>query len=517
MSDWFSSFTEAEDYERQATRTAVLLAKTRYDEQLKPFVKNSPERLSFVHGEIDRIADETAAEVGAMRDEVFRKLMAVVTSEVELPVTQPEHEDVEGGSESLPPEKFDKDKPEAQATTDVRDHGTVLEDEILKPQKVIPVQEGAEKHDALACVRCTQRTASEGSPVCTECETELIALASDDRPPLAKEADGTQVATPGQPQYATPVQQTPGMVPLNPNAPYQCQVCGFTGTFQAVHDHIVAAQDSKHLQFKQQQPGQQSPAGTSPVVQGQPMQTGAGVKTSQPMGAPPQGPPQGAPPGPPPAAQKPADDEPIKADEEDDNSPEGRFHNIIDTMANRAAVRHFSEVDDDTVHQIASQYGIDDAEVRKRVVTVANFGDFSATNGKVGDGNIPDGYSEVDGLGGPIDDHEAVVPTRVAVRETAKDLGTDEETIYRDIKDTMGDDLSDEYHTSVTGEQHFYLPDELVGGATANEDVSNQEEGPDQEEVARQANLVKDLRIQLARVARRLDQAEASVQSSEEV
>jgi hypothetical protein len=518
MSDWFSSFTEEDNYERQAVRTAVLLAKTRYDEQLKPFVQRSEERLGFVRGEIDRIANETAAETGAMRDEVFRKLMAIVTAEVELPVSKPEHMDLEGGPDSLPPARFDDKKPVPQATTDVRDHGTVLEEEILYPDysKIIPVQEGGNKH---GCVRCQQRLASEDSPVCTECETELVALAGDDSPPLAKQADGQVVQYPNQ-----PVQSEPGAQPLNPNAPYRCDVCGFTGTWQAVNDHIITAQDTAHMQRKQQAPLQgQQPTQTSPVVQGQPMQQAAGVKTSQPMPGEP--PPPGAPPSSPPSNQS-DDNEPVRAEDYDDNTPDGRFKRIAEDIADRAAARHFSQVTDDQVHQIASQYGIDDGEVRRHVVVTSTFGDASATNGKVGDEDIPDDYSEVDGLGGKIDDHEAIVPTNLAVRKAADDLGTDEDTIYQSIKDTMGDDLGDDYHTSVSGEQHFYLPDKLVNSekqedtqdeSTEQQPQSQPQQPPAQPNLSQQAKLAKDVRVQLTRLERRLRQVEAGVEGGKEV
>lgn len=648
MSDWFSSFIEDENTSREQTRTAVLLAKVRYDEQLAPFVGKDETRLGFVRQEIDRIADEVSAEVGARREDVFQKLMKVIEADVLLPVSKPKTVEVDGEG------GFDTKDPEPAATTSVLDHDAVLVDEIIHPQdsKLIPVQEGALKHGAevgaqgtcphcggtlyqknngvmcskcgrlwentnlenvTACVRCESKTASEGSPVCEDCNTELVALAADDVPPLDGEESAPQadyvtgdrvVLTEGEHQglagtvtevreaddgpcyvveldeavdgmlelpcmyggafaraegqkediVVSKLAQNPaGAQPLNPNAPYQCTVCGFTGTFQAVNDHIVSAQDTEHMRAKQNPAGQQAPP-TSPTQQQTGMQpygkTAVDLKKlwdetepapfnprpedfcvncgkySLVAGEDPErlcadcrawkegdsyytwkGPFPGK------TAQEDSHDEPTEVeDPQEQVSPKGKFSDIVEAMANHAAAREFSTIQDEEIQAIAGQYGLDPNEVRKQVIVRAQFGDFVAVNGKVGSSDIPEGYTpvSVDGIGGVVDAHEAIVPTNSAVRKVAEDLGMEEGNVYSSIKDAMGADLSDEYHTSVSGEHMFYLPQELLD---SGEPAQPEPPAPEVPQMAptQQMQLAKDLRISLLRTARRLEKLEAEV------
>jgi hypothetical protein len=723
---WFDSFVEEENSSREAVRTAVLLAKTRYDEQLKDFVGGSEERLGFVHGEVDRIADECAAMTGAARPDVFQKLMKVIEADVIIPVTEPEREDLTSGDGgSAPPERNAESAPEPTATTDVLDHDTVAEDAILHPDnaKMIPVQDGAlvadadnpdpsdnakmkdasfkdlpgiaklamDSHEFIqlaeaysnlgwavqdqlkdvleggsledqnpnalkmalsfaqqahqsgvhdfdwlieeidqylshnnansyeSCVRCTTRTASEGSPVCEACNTELVALAADDSPPLESSGDqsvnqqflegdrivftkadwqgitgtvaekreapqgacyvieldeakngytrtpcfypgafaraqgdkagedlGLDVQSkqadvaPAQPspvmnqgQQAPQQQAGPGVAqPLNPNAPYQCVVCGFTGTFQAVQDHLATAQDTEHMRAKQNPGGQQAPATAPPGQQtAQPQQpTQAKVADA---------PDPNDPPAQPGGDTDPHDEEPVKADDPQENlSPSSKFQDIVSSMANRAAAKAFSVPADEEIQAIAEQYGLDPHQVRERLVAKATFGDFSAINGKVGATDVPQGYQkiQVQGLGGVVQQHQAIVPTASAVRKVSEDLGIDENTVYESIKESMGDNLGDQYHATVDGDHTFYLPAELAANGPQPDDTQQQQ--PPQQQMPPQPQqampqqqipqqmpqaptsslLAKDLRIQAERLARRAQQIESQgVEGREEI
>lgn len=634
-----TSWFDAEGNEaRESLRAAVMLAKTRYNEQLASFVGNSMERLSFVHGEVDRIADETAADVGARREEVFEKLMKIIEAEVELPVSEPEHVDLdsESSGEGLPSSKFTDEAPEAQGHTDVRDHEAVLEEEILHPEnsKIIPVTEGAEK---VGCVRCNQRTASEGSPVCEECETELVALAADDRPPLdglvssdfvvgdrvvfvvdefqgqvgtIAEDDGSggfrvewDIASPELPDWVQggdlvyakgekaeakvaeamsgqPAPQQPApLQPLNPNQPYQCIVCHFTGNYDAVVNHLNAANDSLHMQYKQDPSQAQSPATapgtqqtglqyqqakiagqfwdqikgaigpcpecgdgifvkdgiascknghswtwefyrdnyyrqfaapqqTGPLTQGKPLNRNPLGKVAQGEEMPGEG-----------------QDEPVVVEDPTEQvSPTGKFSTIIEAMANRAAARTYSTPQDQEIQDIASQYGLTPEDVKAKLIAHAVFGDFTALNGKVGEGVVPDGYRQVEGVGGPIEAQEAIVPTNSAVRKTADDLGMEEANVYDSIREAMGADLGSEYHTEVSGEHFFYLPEDLVGAGTAPPEVPQQlpqqpapQPAPAQQPLAK-AKLAKDLAEQAARIGRRAARLERElVEGKQEV
>jgi hypothetical protein len=51
--------------------------------------------------------------------------------------------------------------------------------------------------------------------------------------------------------------------------------------------------------------------------------------------------------------------------------------------------------DDDTVQQIAQQYGLDEDTVRDKLDVIATFGDYTAVNGSLSDEADTDGKSEV--------------------------------------------------------------------------------------------------------------------------
>lgn len=451
---YFASMDEANNISREAIRSAVILGKFRYDDQLAPFVRTSRERLEsdLVKSELLRIAAECAYETGADAEKVYETLKVVI-SDVVIPVSDPEREDVTKINDGVPPVKNVKDKPEPQATTDVLDHGAVLEDEILEP-------EGFKRVDieSMACVRCGSVDIPEKSVVCEGCNTILVGKAKK-KEALATQPGQSFNAQPAQPQ--APAATTP-MVPLNPNAPYQCVVCGRTGTFDDIKQHLDTAQDVDHLRAKQQQPTQQQ--GT-PVTQGQPQQQYAHTAGEY--------------------EQQRDDPENTAVDEDPTTSPSGRFDEVVQEMANRAAARHFSTAQDKDIQQIADSYGFDPDQVRSSLQITADFGNYHAANGQIGDYQVPKDYTEVDlSSVGSTDSpaqsgtqtHEAVVPVNTAVRKTAEDLGMDPANVYSALKDSFGGDLSDDYHVSVQGEYHYYLPRELMQTATNHPDPAQQQQ-----------------------------------------
>lgn len=433
------------DIGREAVRSAVVLAKFRYDEQLHPFVRTSKERLEsdLVQEQLSRIVVECSAEVDADPEKVQLRLNQIL-ADVVLPVTQPEHQDVtDVGNE---PPKNNSDDVEPQATTDVYDHEPVLVDEILNPGKIIPVQG--------KCVRCEKNAAADNG-VCPPCEFALVETA------FQKEAIGPQLNTPGvyQPGLAP---SNPAAAPLNPNAPYQCTVCGFTGNFQDVQNHLATSNDTNHMRAKQQQQQTQQTPQTQPTQQYQQQPT---AKLQWKLASPDDES----------ADTTPAYETDVHQDEVRDTNeslnPVGHFSDVVSQMANHAAARHFSSPTDDKVQAIADAYGLDPEEVRKNLYVTAKFGDYSATNGEIGEAKeAPQGYVPLDlqGLGGDMESHEAVVPTNTALAKTAEDLGLDSNDVYDSIRDRFGDDLSDEYHTSVKGEFHYFLAQSVLDQATKN-------------------------------------------------
>lgn len=441
--DFYESLDQEARLGREATRSAIILAKIRYDEQLAPFVKDSRSRLAstLVRTEIERIVKECSEEVGA-DVEVVAKRFDQVLADVVLPVTQPEKVNVTEVADSLPPGKNSDEKPEAQATTDVKDHGAVLVDEIIEPDKKIPVQ---------GCCRCASANDQEG-PVCTDCEAHLLIEAGVTPDFLASKSAAPMV---GAPNVQPNVQQTqPSAVgpqqpltPLNPNSPYQCNVCGFTGTFHDVQAHLNAATDTNHQQAKQQQ-----------------QQAGGVQQSYQPMAA----------------ADRYLDD--VHKDEVVEpklqTNPKSHFEKVVQTMANRAAARQLSAPKDDTVSAVANAYGLDPDQVRNSLFITAKFGDYVYTNGQPGEQPAPEGYVplNLDGTQGQESGHEVVVPVTTAVRKAATDLGMDEHTVYASIKNSMGDGLSDEYHVTAKGMYTMYVPSSLLDQATNHP----QPQAPDQ-------------------------------------
>jgi len=162
-------------------------------------------------------------------------------------------------------------------------------------------------------------------------------------------------------------------------------------------------------------------------------------------------------------------------------TPTAKFNDIVSLMANRAAARHFSTPNDDEVQQIADNLGLDSDEIKKSLYVTATFGDAMAANGVVGKEEVPSDYQEVQiqGIGGRVEASEAIVPTGTAVRKVAEDLGATDAQIYDAIRDSYGDDLSDEYHTSVNGEHHYYLPSSMLANAQPQQlQEQPQQQGP---------------------------------------
>src|SRR3954469_18890610 len=93
--DLFETLQLTDDTEREAIRSAVILAKIRYDEQVSPFVGTVKQRLAseVVQNELNRIVDEKSNETGADSAKVRAKLEAVL-ADVVLPVSQPKKENV---------------------------------------------------------------------------------------------------------------------------------------------------------------------------------------------------------------------------------------------------------------------------------------------------------------------------------------------------------------------------------------------------------------------------------------
>jgi hypothetical protein len=336
--------------QKERNQRGLLLAQTRYIQQFKPFVKGSADRLAYVRTDIARMIEEISDHTGADFEYLSTRFNDYLA---EVAVSEPERIDVEFSADELkegnPPEKDDPTQvnPEPDATTDVRDHGTVLEDEALEPDARIDVETGDKKSLSFVdkeswekCFRCSNPmnpVVSKVSPVCPDCTKELLgereALAPTVNPTM-----GPAAPTPANyQQYMTPRDQ-------NPNAIMTCNLCAakgqhFEGTAQEMQQHFATA----HPELSTEQ--QQAPLGSTK---------------------------EAAPGDPAPPVVGPPD---VDADEglSEQQNPVHRFDDVIQQMADRAAAIQYSTPDDDEIQTIADRYGLQPDQIRDKLQVSATF------------------------------------------------------------------------------------------------------------------------------------------------
>jgi hypothetical protein len=253
-----------------------------------------------------------------------------------------------------------------------------------------------------SCVRCDQAIETDEA-LCGPCSNAI----------LAKVAEYGQPGSTGQPQADDFVD------PQNENIPHHC-ICGLT--FPTKQDALAHAEHCPQVQQKMRE--EQSGMAMQP-------QTAA------------------------------VDDEPV--DVGGDDSVADRFDAVVQEVADREAAISYSRTDDDTVQQIAQQYGLDEDTVRDKLDVIATFGDYTAVNGSLSDEADTDGKSEVTLENGTVSGHEALVPVNMALHKVAEDLGMTSQLVEDMVRERYGGvDLPDKYHASVTGERRLFLPSDLV-------------------------------------------------------
>jgi hypothetical protein len=169
-------------------------------------------------------------------------------------------------------------------------------------------------------------------------------------------------------------------------------------------------------------------------------------------------------PPPPPAPGLPERQKPVEAPPKE-NAPTDRFEDMVQNLADRAAAREFSKPSEEEIQAIASQLNVDADELRNTILGTAQFGDFKAVNGELADQPVPDDYQEVavDGAGGHVSSHEALVSVDAVLQKVAEESGQEASYIYDLLKDKFGGvELPDRYHASVSGDHRFYLPASML-------------------------------------------------------
>lgn len=410
MTEVMNEVYYSDQVQQDNNRKALLIAQTRYNAQLRNFVGTSQARLAYVKADLDRIIVEAASTFGADEQYVADSFLRYVAEAVA--VSEPERIDLEADREdALPPKKFDpaKKNPEPDAETSVLDHGAVLE-ESIEPDAKIDLNEDTAKASCFRCDEELNPVVAKVSKVCVPCSQKLGELA---------------------PLGPSPVGQ--GMSPANPNTLVQCDYCSAKGYhFEGAPDQVQQHIATQHQQEIQQQLQEQAQ---------QPLQMAVA------------------------AGEEEESTDPVQVEPDpNETNPVHHFDDVIQQMADRAAAIKFSEPQDDEVQLIADQYGVDADELRDKLYVTATFGDFVGVNGSESEDTVPDGYTEVDleGMGGRVEAHDAQVPVQLAVQKVAEDLGMKDNLVYDMLRDSYGADLSEEYHASVSGEHHYYLPSDMV-------------------------------------------------------
>jgi hypothetical protein len=238
---------------------------------------------------------------------------------------------------------------------------------------------------------------------------------------------GTGIADPSDPTASD-------ILPVNPTDQAKCGICeAFQGARNDVIDHIHQ-QHQDVLQRQQQEMTRQQPQ-PAPLAS-----TRTGDTEEEP----------------PPAKVEPLPETPV-----------GQFDDMVQDLAEKAAAIQFSRPDPNMVHTLASQLGIDESQIQQNLVSVAIFGNYVGRNGELSeDATAPEGWEEVsnEASGGAVSQHEALIPTDTVVSKVAEQQNMNNELAYNMIRDHYGGtDLPEQFHASVNGETHLYLPTELAG------------------------------------------------------
>lgn len=417
-------------------RSALLVVNERYLTQLDPWVKNSTARLKYVQKDVARIVGEVVEETGAEFDYVFSAFQERLKDRL----AEPEAVAVKWvkGDEGL--EGVHKDDIVNGGEVEGAGLEEALDPEGHKTEDLGSYTKAANLKDASTwstCFRCTSSINpiwATFSPVCKTC-TDEIKLAVGEGMELGQDTEDTEHKRPSNPEKSEL---------------FQCKLCKQEGQLtKGTHEELVAHVEDAHEDvLRKEREGDDSDY-TAKV---------ADVPRSQ---------------------------EDVAVAPPKENNPADRFDDIIQDMADSAAAQQFSNPSDEVVNQIASATQQDPQAIKDSLYATATFGKYTGVNGHIDtDGNTvaPEGYGEVpmqaqgQDQGGRIGAHQAIVPVNEVMKHVANEMGMTPELVESMVKDRYGTDLPDKYHASVSGEHHFYLPQEMVANI--------QETPPQQQPVA---------------------------------
>ena len=478
-------FIDTEQDERTAVKTAVALAVSRYRDTIGKFVQGQSSRLSIVEDKIIRIAAECAEVAKADSDEVTAKFRAFLADEVA--VTKPEQQAVTDSYDEYQ-NSNEVPQPEHGVRDDVKDTDPVLDDDADATVDLA----GESTVDSNSYI---SKTAAPNATNCPYCGHMMVAVQNAQNPAMAgaqqqcPNCGATVQATPGQ-QMAQPTGQPgfqQGMQTGVGGGMYaKCSRCEKNDAeedsiFCESCNHFVVTgeegekdnscgcgckrcTDGDHCNGSDCHSGEDSdPKGTySKEAQGQLEDPDLPDE---------------------PNVQSPVEEDATQqnlppAVKEDTNGPAEVYTGVVQQTANADAAMAWSTPGDQDIRDVAAQYGLAPEEVQASLRIVADFGDALAVNGDPNADPNVEGYTELPEFGGRIPSQEQEVDVDNAIQHTADRTNLTEEDVYALVKESYGDDLGGQHYVSVTGEAHYYLPQELVPQPEQQPDVDPMSETP---------------------------------------
>ena len=417
-----------DEYTDRLNKSALLLVNERYLRQLAPWVKDSKSRLEYVSKDIDSIIADVVSETGADFDYLRDRFHA----RLEERITANEGYNIKNRSES------DKTGLEGIHKDDVADKGEVdgagLE-EAKKVDQKIDLKNSSTWPTCFRCSATLNPVWAAVSPVCKTCTDSLTSETG-----WAVEAVGE-----GR-DWDSNNEETEPSKPSRPEDSqlFACKICRSLGQLvKGTHEELVSHVEQDHQDVLKKDREGDSQSEREPVA----------ASTKE--------------------ADVPRAEEDTAVAPPPENTPADRFDDIVQDLADRAAAQQFSMASDEVLNQIASAVQADPNQVKQSLYATATFGKYTGVNGHIDtDGNTvaPDGYGEVpmgDQQSGRVGAHEAIVPVDVVVSKVADEMGMDKNLVYSMVRDKYGADLPDKYHASVSGEHHYYLPQDMVANMQA--------------------------------------------------
>lgn len=447
--------------ERLAVKTAVALSISRYRDTIGKFVQGKPERLDIVSEQLARIACECAEASKADEEEVEAKFRAFLADEVA--VTEPEKQNVTDNAEYNNSDEVPQ--PERGVRDDIKSGDPVLYDSQAEHLEM-DADSTLESDSYIS----NTKEALGGPVTCPQCGHPMTQLQNPQAPGAATQQQCPNCGatfTPGQAGTQPTVPQPTGIgggmyakcarcekesaeensilceacnhfVITGKEYRYKCNDCG--ESFTADEDEVDDCPKCG---------GTVSEVGEKKEAQGDLEDPDSPVEEN---------------------VQSPAEEDPTNSQQnlppaakEDSNGPAEVYTGVVQQTANADAASAWSTPGDQDIQQISEQYGIDPDTVRKELRIVADFGDSLAVNGDPNADPNVDGLVELQDFGGRIPTTEQEVDVDNALQHTSDQTGLSPEDVYALVKESYGGDIGGQHYVSVSGEAHYYLPQELVG------------------------------------------------------